>query len=354
MKVLVIQQKMIGDVLASTVICESIKHHFPEALVHFVANENTLPVLLNNPFIDEVFVFKKHYRDSKFAFYTFLRSFKTTEYYAVIDAYGKLESNLISYFAKSTIKIANHKWYSNWVYTHTVRQTRVPNGKSPLSVSNRLLLLDPLVPDTSFVTYPKLYLTQEETEKGRKTVNKLKDHPDQKMIMISVLGSAAHKTYPGNYMAEVLQQVCQGHDVKLLFNYLPEQKTKAHEIYELCDNATQKKIAIDFYATSLRDFIVVVSQCHFLLGNEGGAVNMAKALNTPTFCIFSPFILKGAWHTDADTLHSSVHLRDYRPELFGNMKKTQLKEESLKLYEAFSPELFKDVLSKFIDQNLTS
>ena len=101
MKFLVIQQKMIGDVLASTVICESLKHHFPEATVHFVANNNTLAVLKGNPFVDDVIVFKNEYRESKKAFYRFLQSLKKNQYTAVFDAYGKLESNLMISFYKS-------------------------------------------------------------------------------------------------------------------------------------------------------------------------------------------------------------------------------------------------------------
>jgi len=54
MKVLVIQIKMIGDVLASTVICETIKKNLPGAKVHYLIQKNTFPVVDNNPFIDKV------------------------------------------------------------------------------------------------------------------------------------------------------------------------------------------------------------------------------------------------------------------------------------------------------------
>ncbi len=117
MKFLVIQQKMIGDVLASTIICRTLKHLFPECTVHFVANENTLPVLNNNPHIDHIIVFKKEFSENKKALYSFLKSIRTQSYDVVIDAYGKLESNLISIFAQSQRKIAHYRWYTSWIYT---------------------------------------------------------------------------------------------------------------------------------------------------------------------------------------------------------------------------------------------
>jgi heptosyltransferase-2 len=348
MKFLVIQQKMIGDVLASTIICESLKHHFPNAIVHMVANENTLPVLHNNPFIDEVVVFKSEYRNSKRAFYRFLKSLKKTKYQAVIDSYGKLESNLITLFAKADQKIGNRKWYTRWVYTDTVTQVRIPNDKIPLSVSNRLMLLDPIVPNNDFIAYPKLYLTAHELQTAKKNIAELKEFDGQKIIMVGILGSASHKTYPPSYMAKILDIICARCNAKLLFNYIPKQKKEALQIFELCSPKTKKHIEIDFYANSLRDFIGLLSQCDMLIGNEGGAVNMAKALDVPSFCIFSPFIVKGAWHGDVYKNQSSVHLRDYRPELFGKMDKKQIKKNIKELYNAFEPTLFKEEFLDFL------
>ena len=58
MKVLVIQIKMIGDVLASTVICETIKKNHPEAEIHYLIQKNTFAVVDNNPFVDKVIFFE--------------------------------------------------------------------------------------------------------------------------------------------------------------------------------------------------------------------------------------------------------------------------------------------------------
>jgi len=348
---LVVQQKMIGDVLASTIICESLKHHFPDAKVHMVANENTLPVLEGNPFVDEVIVFKKEFRESKRTFYKFLKSLKKIEYSAVIDAYGKLESNLITRFAKSEIKIGRRKWYTSWIYSDPIYQALIPDAEIPLSISNRLMLLDPILPKNKFIFYPKLFLSQQELQKAKKAIAGLTDIEGKKLIMIGILGSGPDKTYPPKYMAEVLDTICKNCDSKLLFNYIPSQKEEALEIYHLCSSATKNRIEIDFYADSLRDFMGILSQCDMLIGNEGGTVNMAKALGVPSFCFFSPFIVKGAWHGKVYKSHDSVHLSDYHPELFGEMDKREIKKNIVALYNAFKPELFKDVLVNFLKNN---
>lgn len=348
---LVIQQKMIGDVLASTIICESLKHHFPGAEVHMVANENTLPVLEGNPFVDKVIVFKKEFRDSKRIFYKFLKSLKRTEYSAVIDAYGKLESNLITRFAKSDRKIGRRKWYTGWIYSDPIYQPLIPDNEIPLSVSNRLMLLNPILQKNAFVAYPKIYLSADEIQKAKKAIQGLKDTEGQKLIMVGILGSGPDKTYPPKYMAKVLDTICESCDVKILFNYIPSQKEEAIQIYDLCSSETQKRIEINFYADSLRDFIGILSQCDILIGNEGGTVNMAKALDIPSFCFFSPFIVKGAWHGKVYKNHDSVHLNDYKPKLFGDMDKREIKKNIEDLYQAFEPNLFKDALINFLKKN---
>ena len=54
MNVLIIQQKMIGDVLISTLLCENIKKWNPSSKIDFIANTHTVPILQNNPNINKI------------------------------------------------------------------------------------------------------------------------------------------------------------------------------------------------------------------------------------------------------------------------------------------------------------
>ncbi|NHF61284.1 glycosyltransferase family 9 protein [Flavobacteriaceae bacterium TP-CH-4] len=350
MKFLVIQQKMIGDVLTSTIICENLRHLYPDGEIHFIANESTLPVLQNNPDIDKIITFKNEHRTNKRALYRFLKKIKKERYDAVIDAYGKLESNLMTYFSGAKYKISHHKWYTQWLYTDTVEENLHPNKSLPLAVENRLQLLNPLLGHKNqFQTRPKIYLSQSEVDSASTKIDRVRTYRGQKIVMISILGSSNLKTYPAEYMAKVIDTIADNTRVRLLFNYIPSQEKEARTIFDKCKPTTREKVAFDFYAPSLRDFIVLLSQCNALIGNEGGAVNMAKALNVPTFCIFSPFIIKGAWHNETGKEHHGEHLKDYRPELFTGLNKKDIKENIATLYQAFEPDLFKINLVDFLD-----
>jgi heptosyltransferase-2 len=168
--------------------------------------------------------------------------------------------------------------------------------------------------------------------------------------MISVLGSDETKTLPFKYMAKVLDQiVATKPESQLLFNYIPKQVEDANAIFNLCKLETQQHIRLDVFGSSLRDFICITSFCTALIGNEGGAVNMAKAVNVPTFTIFSPWIKKETWSLfENEATNVSVHLKDYLPEWFENKATKDLKAEYKRLYDMFNPKLYLQQLNAFL------
>jgi heptosyltransferase II len=349
MKILLIQQKMIGDVLTSTLLCEHLKHQFPECRIDFVANDNTLAVLEGNPYINRVIVFKKEYKKNKIAFFTFLRTFRKTKYDVVIDAYGKTESNLITLFTPAKLKISYHKWYTRFLYTHPLKRDTASIGGLGLAVKNRLLLLSPLIKaEISLAAKPKIYLSKDEIERAALFLEQYQINVNHPLFMLSVLGSSISKTYPLPYMAEIIDTVAATTSATLLFNYLPEQKEQAKTLYFLCNEATRTQIRIDVFATSLRDFLGVLYHCAALLGNEGGAVNMAKAMGIPTFSIFSPWIKKEAWNVFSDEKNVAVHLSDGKPELFEGKRTKELKKNAALLYQEFKPLYIEDKLRHFL------
>lgn len=130
---------------------------------------------------------------------------------------------------------------------------------------------------------------------------------------------------------------------------MPNQEMEARKIFESCLPETQKKILFDFQMKGLRSFLAILSQCDAMIGNEGGAVNMAKALNIPTFTIFSPWINKSSWNMlTGDNNHVAVHLNDYHPEIYKGKHSKHFKKQSLELYKKLTPDLYRASLVDFI------
>lgn len=350
MKVLVIQQKMIGDVLASSILCNNLKLLYPGAQVDYLIYPFTRPVVENNPNIDNIILFKEEYRKSKKAFLTFLVGIRRAKYDIVIDAYGKLESNLVVGVSGAATKISFYKSYTSFVYTDTVRELPQPLTNAGTALENRLNLLGPLNPkNIPLDLKPRIYLTAEEIENGRKILESNAVDFSKKLFMIGVLGSGKSKTYPFPYMAQVLDFIVEQTGATLLFNYMPSQKDEAQAIFDLCQPATQGNIKINVVPGSIREFLSITQHCDALIGNEGGAVNMAKALNIPTFTLFSTWIKKEAWNSFEDGKDNvSVHLKDFKPDLYGGKSPKEMKKEALRLYDAFTPDLVLPALERYL------
>jgi heptosyltransferase-2 len=170
--------------------------------------------------------------------------------------------------------------------------------------------------------------------------------------MIGVLGSGADKTYPFDHMATLLDFIAAETNATLLFNYIPKQQKEAKAIFELCRPETQAKIKFTLVPGSIREFLAITYHCTALIGNEGGAVNMAKALFKPTFTIFSPWIKKEAWNAfDNDKEYVSVHLKDFKTELYRGRSAKEMKDSALGLYKNFTPDLLLPALGKFLTSN---
>jgi heptosyltransferase-2 len=346
-KVLVIQQKMIGDVLASTVICEAIKTDFPNCEIHYMVQPNTKAVVENNPFVDKLISYDQTNHKGFKMLSALGRELKKEKYDAVIDAYGKWESVIPAYLSRAKIRIGNYKWYTSFFYTKTVMPARKVKGSA---IHHRLQLAEALTGKFAKIDFPKIYLTDKEIENARAAISSRLDF-HVPIFMISVLGSGKNKSLPPAQMAETLDLIAKTGKIQILFNFMPSQEAEAKIIFDFCEPETQKKIMFDFYTKSLRDFLAVLSQCNALIGNEGGAVNMAKALNVPTFTVFSPWINKDSWSmlTDDDT-HVAVHLQDYFPEIYGELHPKKFKKQSDVLYKKLAPELFGSQLQKFVNK----
>lgn len=339
---------MIGDVLTSSILFEALKKKFPEATLHYLINTHTYPVVQNHPYIDKFVFFTPEIESNYLKLFSFLKNINAENYDVVIDVYGKLSSKFISFRSGAPIRIAYEKKNTSFIYSHNIKRRKKSKHNTNLAIENRLKLLKPLGVKFRQIT-PKIYLTQQEIDAAATTLNAHQIVSSKPLYMISVVGSTDQKTYPLKYMAEVLNMITkQKPDAQILFNYIPNQKKEAKQLLDLCSKETQSRIYFDLYGKDLREFMALTSHCDALIGNEGGAVNMAKALGIPTFIIFSPHLTKENWFHGTDTKDNvAVHLSDFIKHTKEDMD--EARKEATPYYQKFKPSFFKDQFIQFIE-----
>lgn len=346
MTILIIQQKMIGDVLTSTILFEALRKKYPKAKLHYLINTHTVPVTENNPFIDEWVLFTPEIEKNTSKFYAFLKQIRREKYDVVIDVYGKLSSNLITLFSKAPKRIAYHKKHTSFIYTDKIQREKKPQHGAGLAVENRLKLLEPLGIHFEYFS-PKIYLTPTEIEQAKRFLEQSGLDLDHPIYMIGVLGSSPKKTYPAAYMAACIDQIAKETPAaQFLFNYIPKQQEEARDIYERCAPTTQAKIHFEVFAGSLRKFMTITQHCDAFFGNEGGAANIAKALQVPTLLIFCPYINKQNWFGELELKkHGAIHLSDYIKMSASDLQKA--KKEPQEYYLKLAPEYIFPQLHSF-------
>lgn len=339
---------MIGDVLTSSILFEALRKKYPEAKLHYLIQRHTVAVVENNPYIDEVVFDLEDEAGDTVSFFEFSKRIKSEKYDVVIDAYSKIGSAALTFASGAKMRIGYRKSYTRLAYNHTFNYDRQPRTDAGLAIENRLKLLTPLLDQVLKPVKPKIYLTDEEIASAKKLLAKHNLFDEENLIMISALGSSEAKTYPLAYMAEVLDRIAQKTDALMFVNYIPQQRPLIDTLLQSCQPETLKQIKPEVYAKGLREFLALLSQCTAIIGNEGGAINMAKALDLPTYSIYSPATRREAWDSFGSDKQVSVHYFDHDPGMFVGGSGKQVKKLAPEMYSRFIPELLFETLEAFL------
>lgn len=350
-KILVIQNKRIGDVLISSVIADTMKHAFPESTITYFVYDYTVGVLEQNPNIDRIIPVKDKWLKQIQNLFKTVWVTRNEKYDVVFDPYAKFQSRMMCYFSGAPIRIGfkrRGKKLKLRVYSHPVEFLQEKTKDCGKAIENRLHLVTSVFEVPKLFDTPKIYLSEfEQSYMGIQQLQK-------PVIMLGVLGSTPQKSMPYRYIATLVDFVAENYNASLLFNYAPHQKKEAEAIYDLCTH--KEAIHLDIYEDSIRGFIQLMNQCDMLISNEGGSVHIAKALNKPTFTVYSPYIEKEDWNSfEESDQHESIHLLDVRPDLYEGFTREQRKEIEANptgLYEKLTPELILTVLKPYLKAQL--
>ena len=346
-KILVIQNKRIGDVLIASILANNLKTIYPDSHISFFIYDYTVGVIEQNPNIDRIIIANDKELKKLSVLYNTIRQIRKEGYDIILDPYAKFQSRLICLFSKAPVRIgfkrANKKLKLPF-YTQAIDfldKASLPCGKA---IEDRIHMLNKAFglpnPDYRY----RIFLTEDEQNYNR--ISGL----NRPVVMLGVLGSTPNKSLPYEYTAALIDFIAQSYDATLLFNYAPQQKEEANKIYELCKH--KESINLDIYEDSIRGFVKLMNKCDMLISNEGGSVHIAKALNKPTFTIYSPYIEKSHWNSFEDRIfHESVHLKEEKPELFKEYSREDRKvieKDPGQMYHQLKPEMILGKLKPFL------
>lgn len=351
-KALIIQNKYIGDVLTSTLIAENLKKIDRDMAVHFFCYKPAVAVLEGNPNIDEIISFDDKSLKKISVLNRYANEIRDRKYDIVIDPYAKLQSRFITLKSRASIRISYDKPLFKNIYTDVVKKLKVPTeGACCTAIDNRVSLVSPLIEDEIELTLrPKIYLSEQEIREGKEILEAAGVNPTRRTLMIGILGSGEDKSWPIDYMAQLIAHIQKYYDFNILFNYIPSQQSTVDKIKAALPSLD--KIYLDVMGKNVREFLKILVHCDALVGNEGGAVNMAKALDVPTFSIYSPHKFPIDWGCFEDGKeHASVHLQDLKKRMVDTTSVKKLYKNAHKYYKDLNFDYVRDEADQFLQKN---
>lgn len=351
-KALIIQNKYIGDVLTSSVIAENLKQVFPEIEVHFFCYEPAVAVLENNPFVDKIISFKEKKLKKISVLNQYANQIKHSDYDVVLDPYAKLQSRFITLKSRAKRRISYDKPFFKYIYTDVIEKTQVPSAEtSCTAIDNRVSLVTPLMEKPQqLALHPKIYLAEKEIAEGKELLENARLDFSRKTLMIGILGSGEDKSWPVDYMIQLISHIQKYYNFNILFNYIPSQQPTVDKIKNGLPSLD--KIYLEVMGKNVREFLKILCHCDALIGNEGGAVNMAKALDVPTFSIYSPHKFPADWGCFEDgRKHVSVHFQDLDKRTVDNASAKELFRKAYKYYKKLNYTYVRAEADKFLQDN---
>ena len=328
-KILVLQQRQLGDVIVSTPVFSVLRKRFPHAHIALFTEDKCLPLVLHDPNIDSFeIIYKQGARGFLASFFASLRLYfgiAFRGYDLVVSMQQLPRCQMATFFSFARVRLA---FYPRHAYRKVLYNLYPLEKEYAGYVGDiRPQILTPLGIEPTYEK-PCLYLTEEERERGRyilssvgiATLDSLDrvatlDSPDRLVTVDSLDSVATSNTEDradaaDEFPAFITLDATHKHDrnrwahykdlVKCILDAYPDffifllrapgEEEQLREILEL----DPKRVVMPEKAPSIRESMACMSYASFHIGNTSAPAHMAVALGVPCLVVLAR--THSEWH----------------------------------------------------------
>lgn len=255
-RILVVRLGAMGDVIHALPGVASLKHGFPRSHVAWAIRPRWIPLIENNPFVDEIIPLERNARGIRDAW----RRLRSARFDLAVDFQGLVQSALVAATSRADRIVGLHRsqawerwaslFYSNEVITSSVH------------VVDRNLELAAAAGASSLV---RQFPIPEGSQEG--------DLPEGKFVLASPLAGWGSKQWPLEFYEELARRL----EMPLVVNGPPEAAGALHRIR-----------GVHVHLSGLRGLIHATRRAHAVVGVDSGPMHLAAALAKPGVAIFGP------------------------------------------------------------------
>jgi ADP-heptose:LPS heptosyltransferase len=273
-RILVIQFRMIGDVLLSTPVLRALRQHYPQSYIAFCTESAAAGVLKNNPFIDAVLL---HPRPATWRQeLRFLRQVRRGRFDLVIDLMGNPRSAVLTCVSGARHRVAFARFPRSLCYTIRVHHQHEVQG---YTVPKRLRLLEPLGIRTTDLSLSLTY-TQEDAEAVQQFLCVHGIMPDDLFICIDPTSYVSTRQWPGENFSRLADCLSERLGARVCLLWGPGEQEKVQAIA-----AAARYQPILHPPWELTRVAALLARADFFVGCSSAPMHIAVSQQTPTLTI---------------------------------------------------------------------
>lgn len=277
-KILVCQQRQIGDALLATPAVRLLRQAQPGAELHFLTEKKCAPVLRNNPDIDVIWEIDKKAQNTLAKQISFYRKVARQGFDLVVDFQQLPRLQLVVLFSRAPVRLSyTPPWHRRLLYTHWTDMLPGYAAQTKASV------LRPLGIEWRGEK-PRIHLTAEETAWAESWLREQELGRDELLITVDPSHRRITRLWPAERFAR-LMDLASEHNPRLRFLPLfgPGEEPVIKELTAL----VRRKEAIlpASRMLSLREMAAVLQQARLHVGNCSAPRHFAVAVDTPSLII---------------------------------------------------------------------
>lgn len=288
MKILLIKQTSLGDVLHMTPVIRALKKWKPESEIDIVTDKRALGILKNNPYINKLYVldiykYEKEIFKSPLKFFSTIKEFfshikevRKKKYDIAIDLQGLERSIIFLYLCKAKKKYAKGKWAfvkSNY-YVDINAIVGLISFLNFFDCPNDGVDLDYFLPET----------IEEDFNKTIERIKQTKNFEIEKdYIVFSPFSRWETKDLSVNKAREIIAEIKKLKDIQIIVSATSDYNKECKEIVEGFDNVLDSSGL--FNLTELA-YLIKNSKC--MLTVDSFPMHTGCAFKKPLIAIFGP------------------------------------------------------------------
>lgn len=277
-RILVLQQKKIGDVLLSTPAVRMLKSRFPDAEIHFFADTKCAEVLKHNPDIHRLWLLDKKEHSNWLKALLFYYRTARNSYDLVVDFQQLPRCRFIAAFSRARVRLSYPPpWYNRPWYTHWVRPLDGYAAMTKASILRALSL-------EWNMERPRIFLTDEERHFGREYARNSGTAADDILITVDPGHAFAVRRWPAEHFAGLIARALeQRPKLKFLLFFGPGEENTARQVQQLCGRPD--RCLVPDRLLGLREMAAVIAAASLQFGNCSGPRHFAAALDVPSLTV---------------------------------------------------------------------